>query len=171
MKPADKVLFEDASERIKKSKLDDHSKAGIGVALAMSGEACNGMKENEKLETLARSVFSLTLAVSYFMSQAPEHTTEIIDKAINGHVGNCAKLIRMQEQGAKKPAGSFVSFSLKDGIKATGAVAWIFGIVLAVGCTIWGISYLQQASTRKAVTEIMDAKLHALQIENKEASK
>jgi WD40 repeat protein len=73
-----------------------------------------------------------------------------------------------------KTEGSFVSLSWKDGLKVKGAVTWIFGIVVAVGGTIFGLMYIQDISTRKAVNEIMDKKLHAIQIENrvtKEAQK
>lgn len=38
MRRADKILFDTAKDRVNKSKLDDHSKEGISVALELSGE-------------------------------------------------------------------------------------------------------------------------------------
>lgn len=176
MKKADKVLFDRAKDRVDESKLDDHSKEGISVALEMAGEACNGMSESEKIQTMTSALFSLTLAVSYFMAQAPDHTRKIIDDAINGHVGNCAKLIKMQEDVARpkkqdKPqqAGSYVSLSWKDGLKANGAVAWIFGIIssiaVTVGIAVFCVMWIQEGMMKKAVNEIMDAKFHEIKQE------
>jgi len=175
MKKADKVLFDRAKGRVEESKLDDHSKEGISVALEMAGEACNGMAEAEKIQTMTSALFSLTLAVSYFMAQAPDHTRKVIDEAINGHVGNCAKLIKMQEETARPKravpvqAGSYVSLSWKDGLKANGAVAWIFGIIASIATTVaiavFSVMWIQEGMMKKAVNEIMDIKMQQLKQE------
>lgn len=174
MKKADKVLFDRAKARIEESDLDEHSKAGMSVALEMSGDACNGMATEEKMETLTRAVFSLTLAVGYFMAQAPEHTKEAINTAIDTHVGKCAKLIAANEKGSaqsqtvhigNQPSDehdeSSVSFSLKDGIKANGAVSWIIGAGIVIFLLFAGLAYLQQSTMNK----MMDEKFQALHTE------
>ena len=164
MKTNDKIVFDIAKKRVDESKLDDHSKEGISVALSMSGEACNGMKEVEKMEALTRAVFSLTLAVSYFMSQAPDQMDKCVNEAIEGHVGNCAKLISMQkkEKPTRADGGSALSFSLKEGVKAKGASAIIIAAILAVILSLYGIARWQDSKTRAAIKEIFDSKIQQL---------
>lgn len=170
MKTDDKVLFDRAKTRIDDSKLDDHSKEGISVALAMSGEACNGMKESEKMETLTRAVFSLTLAVSYFMAQAPDHTNKCINDAIEGHVGSCAKLMASQkrERPVKQDGGSSVSFSLKEGVKAHGTAAVVVAAVVAVVLSLFGIARWQESKTREAVEQMFNARIGEMVQKNAE---
>lgn len=166
MRRADRILFDTAKDRVQKSKLDDHSKEGISVALEMSGEACNGMDETKKIEALTQAMFSLTLAVSYFMSQAPDHLDKSVNAAIEGHVGNCAKLIAMQKKDkpAKPDSGSAISFSLKEGIKAKGTSAIIIAAVLAVVLSLYGIVRWQDSKTQAAIKTMFDKKIEQLNI-------
>jgi len=168
MKTNDKVLFDIAKKRVGESKLDDHSKEGISVALEMSGEACNGMSESEKMETMTRAIFSLTLAVSYFMSQAPDHMDKCVNDAIDGHVGNCAKLIALQkrEKPVKTDRESALSFSFKEGIKAKGTSAIIIAAVLAVVFSLYGIMRWQDSKTQAAIKSMFDAKIEQLDSKN-----
>ena len=164
MKRDDRVLFDIAKKRVGESKLDDHSKECISVALEMSGEACNGMSESEKMETMTRAIFSLTLAVSYFMSQAPDHMDKCVNDAIDGHVGNCAKLISMQkrEKPTKNDDGSALSFSWKEGIKAKGTSAIIIAAVIAVVFSLYGIMRWQYSKTQAAIKSMLDAKIQEI---------
>lgn len=164
MKPGDKVLFDRAKQRINVSKLDDHSKEGISVALEMAGAACNGMSEEEKVQTMTNALFSLTLAVSYFMAQAPDHTHKCINDAVDAHVGNCAKLMASQkrEKPARPDSGSALSFSFKEGIKAKGTSAIIIAAVLAVVFSLYGIMRWQDSKTQAAIKSMFDAKIQQM---------
>jgi hypothetical protein len=164
MKRDDRVLFDIAKKRIETSRLDDHSKEGISVALEMSGEACNGMTDAEKMQTMTHALFSLTLAVSYFMAQAPDHTNKCINDAVDAHVGNCAKLMAAQkrEKPARPDSGSALSFSFKEGIKAKGTSAIIIAAVLAVVFSLYGIMRWQDSKTQALLKDMFDKKIQQM---------
>ena len=165
MKRDDRVLFDIAKKRIETSRLDDHSKEGISVALEMSGEACNGMTDAEKMQTMTRALFSLTLAVSYFMAQAPDHTNKCINDAIDGHVGSCAKLLASQKinKPVKSDSESALSFSFKEGIKAKGTSAIIIAAIIAVVLSLYGIMRWQDSKTQAAIRSMFDAKIQQIE--------
>jgi len=163
MRADDQVLFDMAKKRVDNSALDDHSKEGITVALTMSGNACNGEPEEKKMETLTRAVFSLTLAVSYFMAQAPEQTQEMMDKTINRHVGNCAKLIANQE---KAVAGETSELNLTlwgTKMSSKGRAATNISIVATIIFAIVGLFYYMGKVNREEIEKNIKADFHKYQ--------
>jgi hypothetical protein len=163
MRTDDKVLFDRASKRVEESKLDDHSKEGISIALAMSGEACNGLVEEKKMETLTRAVFSLTLAVSYFMAQAPEQTQEMMDNTINAHVGNCAKLISNQEKAVAGETSELNFTLFGNKMSSKGRAATNISIVATVVFAIVGLFYYMGKLNREEIEKNIKADFHKYQ--------
>lgn len=166
MRRADKILFDTAKDRVNKSKLDDHSKEGISVALELSGEACNGMEENKKMEALTQAVFSMTLAVSYFMSQAPDHLDKCVNMAVERHVETCAKLAQRRATPQKASGGSVLSFSFTEGIKAKGMAAIVIGAVLAVVLSLYGLARWQDSKTQALLKDMFDKKIEQLNLKS-----
>ena len=162
MKSDDKILFERAKTRIEASRLDDHSKEGISVALAMSGEACNGMSDAEKLQTLTRAVFSMTLAVSYFMAQAPDHTLKCVNEAIDGHVNACVKrIVAQSNQECDDSELNFTLFGNKVASKGRAAtvISVILSAITAIIIIIGGMFYYLNKSDRDAWKKEMRSEL------------
>jgi hypothetical protein len=113
MKTEDKARFDMAKTRVNGSKLDDVSKQGLVIALDLSGEACNGLTHEQRLETVARAIFGLTIAVSHFMAHAPDHTAQSINDAILGHVGNCAKILSQAAVAEEKKGSTWRDVAMK----------------------------------------------------------
>jgi len=163
MRTDDRVLFDRAKTRIEGSNLDDHSKEGMSVALEMSGEACNGMKEAEKIETLTRAVFSLTLAVTYFMAQAPEETQKLMDNTISKHVGNCAKLIANQEKAVEGETSELNFTLFGNKMSSKGRAATNISIVATIVFCIVGAFYYMGKVNREEIEKA--SKVNIEQIE------
>lgn len=162
MRRSDKIQFDTAKERVQRSKLDDHSKEGISVALELAGEACNGMEENKKMEALTQAVFAMTLSVSYFMSQAPDQLDKSVNTAVERHVETCAKLAQRREKQPRERAGSVLSFSFTEGIKAKGMAAIVIGAVLAVVLSLYGLARWQDSKTRVLLNDMFDKKIEQM---------
>jgi len=163
MRADDQVLFDMAKKRVDNSALDDHSKEGITVALTMSGNACNGMKQDEKMEAITRAVFSLTLAVSYFMAQAPEQAQDMMDKTITSHVGECAKLIANQEKDVEGETSELNFTLLGNKMSSKGRAATNISIVATIVFAIVGLFYYMGKVNREEIEKNIKADFHKYQ--------